>query len=146
MERLKHVEEFTRELINEYVPHFHFFWTDRKQQLGVCEHGRRRIGLSKHYVQNYSDELVIDTILHEIAHALCGAGEGHGARWKAMCRQIGANPQRCKDIERVGHKWEMGCTNDACGSAPARYFRKPKYHERYYRCRKCGGGVKLTPA
>ena len=42
---------------------------------------------------NNIDE-VRDTILHEIAHALCPK-DGHGPRWRATCRRLGAKPVRC---------------------------------------------------
>jgi len=37
-----------------------------------------------------SDELVRDTLLHEIAHALVGTAHGHDEVWKAKCLEIGA--------------------------------------------------------
>jgi hypothetical protein len=36
-----------------------------------------------------------DTLLHEVAHALVGAGHGHGPVWKAKAREIGCTAMRC---------------------------------------------------
>jgi predicted SprT family Zn-dependent metalloprotease len=70
---------------------------------------------------------VEDTLLHEIAHALT-PGDGHGLRWKATCRSIGAKPLRCYTDEQV--------------TSPP---RKPAAYR--YGCRPCGWWVdrrKLT--
>jgi hypothetical protein len=40
-------------------------------------------------------EEIVDTILHEIAHALVGPRHGHDTVWKAKCTDIGARPERC---------------------------------------------------
>ena len=61
-------------------------------KLGECRPLDRRIGLSRHHAVTDSRELVTDTILHEIAHALAGPAAGHGPAWKAIARRIGATP------------------------------------------------------
>ncbi|MEX1015899.1 MAG: SprT-like domain-containing protein [Phycisphaeraceae bacterium] len=83
-----------------------FRWSAGKRQLGVAQIRHRRdrytgkstpiktIRLSRHLVQLNSDAEVRDTILHEIAHALAGLEHGHDAHWQAVCRRIGATPQR----------------------------------------------------
>lgn len=60
--------------------------------LGRCWNSKKLIELSSHYVDNNTAELVQDTILHEIAHALT-PGDKHGQLWKAACRRIGAVPK-----------------------------------------------------
>ena len=62
-------------------------------KLGECRPLDRRIGLSRHHAVTGPRELVTDTILHEIAHALAGPGAGHGPAWKAIARKIGATPR-----------------------------------------------------
>ena len=51
-------------------------WTivaDRaKTRAGVCRFAKRQIGLSAPLTTLHSDDEVLDTILHEIAHALVG--------------------------------------------------------------------------
>ena len=41
------------------------------------------------------DDHVIDTLLHEIAHALVGHKHGHDAVWRRKALQIGCNGKRC---------------------------------------------------
>lgn len=53
---------------------------------------------------NFPDEEKLDTIRHEAAHAvdwLYYGNMGHGVTWKACCKLVGANPQRCLNPERV---------------------------------------------
>jgi predicted SprT family Zn-dependent metalloprotease len=48
-----------------------------------------------------SEDIVLDTILHEIAHALAGHEAKHGRMWQVMARSIGAKAERCADISEV---------------------------------------------
>ena len=45
------------------------------------------------------DDMVNNTIPHEVAHSVCQAnpklGRGHNRGWKAVCRVLGGNPVRC---------------------------------------------------
>jgi len=73
-------------------------------RFGQCRTIEKQIGLSLKLVVLNNEDAVRDTILHEIAHALDtvrhGRHSGHGPRWKAICREIGANP-RCYYSESV---------------------------------------------
>lgn len=89
-----------------------------RRRNGYCQfYPFKMISLSENYIRINSDELILDTILHEIAHALVGPNHGHDDAWKAMCVKIGARPERCKaDVvpqprtfigvcQCCGHKW-----------------------------------------
>ena len=70
-------------------------WTivaDRaKTRAGVCRFGKRQIGISAPLTTLHSEDEVLDTILHEIAHALVGPQHGHDAVWRAKAREIGCS-------------------------------------------------------
>ena len=71
-----------------------FGWNRRKTSLGICWHGRRRIELSRLLTEREPDEeLILDTIRHEIAHALVGPEHGHDAVWRGIARLVG-----CKSV------------------------------------------------
>src|SRR4051794_12385578 len=78
-----------------------FAWNWRKRALGLCRYRERRIELSRWFVKANGEEMVRETVLHEIAHALAGEKAGHGDRWKAMCVKVGCKPERCDRGEAV---------------------------------------------
>jgi predicted SprT family Zn-dependent metalloprotease len=86
-----------RELLKRHGLHdWQFAFDHARRRFGRCDYTRRRITLSRPLTLLNGIDEVRDTILHEIAHALT-PGAGHGPRWRAMCRQIGARPARCFD-------------------------------------------------
>jgi hypothetical protein len=53
--------------------------------------------------------------LHEIAHAVAGAHNGHNHEWVKACRQVGANPTRTGGEEVVAippYRAECTCGRD----------------------------------
>ncbi len=66
---------------------------------GSCSFGRKRISLSWQYSLNASAAERLDTILHEIAHALVGPSHNHDRVWKAKAREIGCNGERCHNVK-----------------------------------------------
>ena len=90
-------------------------WTivaDRaKTRAGVCRFSTRQIGLSAPITALHDESEVLDTILHEIAHALVGPEHGHDAVWRAKAKQIGCSGERCvsDDSPRVPGDWVGRC-------------------------------------
>src|SRR6476659_8376122 len=84
-----------RQLLRQHGLHDWRFELDHaRRRFGRCDYTHRRITLSRPLTLLNPLEEVRDTLLHEIAHALT-PGAGHGPRWRAMCRQLGARPVRC---------------------------------------------------
>ncbi len=80
-----------------------FAFNGRKQAMGLCVYHRRTIELSVYFVKRNSHEEILDTILHEIAHALVGPGHAHDAVWERKCLEIGAKTntvRRCRHAQR----------------------------------------------
>jgi predicted SprT family Zn-dependent metalloprotease len=107
-----------------------------RRRFGCCRYGEKAITLSRSLVLLNSREQVSDTLLHEIAHALT-PGDGHGARWKAKCREVGANPVRCYDDVMVrspargAAKYRLGCTRCEW------WVDRRRITQSRYICRKC---------
>lgn len=82
---------------------------------GMCNYSRKQITMSLYLANAMSTENVIDTILHEIAHALAGHKAGHGPEWKVKCLEVGARPERCYDVSLVAeekrYRWTGICPN-----------------------------------
>lgn len=114
-------------------------WTIRldraKTRAGVCRFARREIGLSAPLTRLHSEAEVLDTILHEIAHALVGPQHGHDAVWRAKAREIGCSGSRCvsADSPTVRGDWVGTCPS---GHTVARH-RRP---QRVRSCSRCTPG------
>ena len=62
-------------------------------RLGACRFRHHVIWISRTHALEGSEEQLLDTVLHEIAHAIAGHEAGHGLLWKATARRIGATPR-----------------------------------------------------
>lgn len=107
-----------------YRSGWQFKLDNAKRRMGVCYRQTRVISISKPYTLVNSEDVILDTILHEIAHALAPAGVHHGFQWKLIAAQVGATPKACggQEVTRVASDWEGHCHD--CG-AIARRHRQP---------------------
>lgn len=69
--------------------------------LGRCTYGKRLIELSTDHAKRDSYENILDTLMHEIAHALVGPGKGHEKEWQAMALKLGARPTSHKSRDVI---------------------------------------------
>lgn len=110
-------------------------WTgsldNAERRFGICRPARKEISISRTLTALNPEQEVLDTILHEIAHALAaietGENCGHDDRWKAICRRIGARPERCYDGEEVNAPdapWVLA--HKETGEIFSHHHRKPK--------------------
>ena len=114
-----------------------FGFDNAKNRCGQCQHHRRRITLSRHYVRLNDEAEVRDTILHEIAHALVGPGAGHGARWQAQAIRIGATPQRCAQNVEMPEGGVEGFCTPGCKARHNRHRMPPQRMLNGWRCKRC---------
>jgi predicted SprT family Zn-dependent metalloprotease len=92
--KLSEVEQLAKEKMAKYLsPEWTFAWTVNIGSIGLCKYSTKQIVLSKSWMEAMERGEVFDTILHEIAHALVGPGNGHNKVWKTMARSIGAKPK-----------------------------------------------------
>lgn len=71
---------------------------DRKANyFGCCDYRIKKVELNIHLMHSSNKEDIIDTMKHEIAHAIdmCeyGNSSGHGRRWKNIARALGCDPR-----------------------------------------------------
>jgi predicted SprT family Zn-dependent metalloprotease len=112
-----------------------FSWNKRKRAAGVCNRTKRTIFLSTVFASAGIYEDVLDTILHEIAHALT-PGHHHDIVWKRKAIEVGAKPNRCFN-QKTKYKgiviqptYQAVCPNGHISNA----FRRPKKRRSCGRC------------
>ncbi|HEY3787264.1 MAG TPA: SprT-like domain-containing protein [Urbifossiella sp.] len=124
---LKELQEI---VVREFAKHGLAGWTfrfsDTKRRLGVCKYRSKRIEIAEYYARNNPAASVMDTLLHEIAHALAGPSAKHGPVWKSVALRIGATPHACDDsIDTVVEPGDWQSTCPACKKTHHQY-RRPK--------------------
>ena len=103
-----------------------FSWDGSKKRFGLCSYGHRRIKMSRALTLVNDESEVRDTLLHEIAHALVGPGNGHGIVWKLKAQSIGARPVACytsDHVKAVDAPYTFKCLD--CGVVGTR-FKMPR--------------------
>ena len=113
---------------------WHFDFDRAMMRAGCCFFNKQLITLSTHYVDcpTVPDNAIIDTILHEIAHALAGPYARHGAVWKEVAMSIGCSASVCSVHDfRPPFKWRVLCP---CGHVNCGRYRKPSKN---MVCKKC---------
>lgn len=106
-----------------------------KRKLGLCVHHEKVLYFSLPFVDNNPVELLLDTIRHEIGHALVGPGYGHGPEWKRLAPHVGYIPKRCADSDSLvlpPKPWVINCN---CPIKPG-WYRRPRGYS--YQCNRCG--------
>ena len=124
---LKELEAIAgRELQKHGLIGWTFGFGDTKRRLGVCNFRKKRIEIAEYYALNSPHETVLDTLLHEIAHAIAGPTARHGPAWKAIAIRLGARPRACETSDEAIVKpgdWQTTCP--ACKKTIHRY-KRPK--------------------
>lgn len=112
----------------------------RVSSAGMCKFKTKTIFMSKKFITHTSDKYVLNTILHEIAHALDyerRETSDHGHNWVAICHNIGCDPylkhHRDDLFEGKYDKWTYTC--NGCGSSVGTSRRLKNMDKR--RCAKC---------
>lgn len=102
-----------------------------KRTIGRCYYKDKTLVFSLPFIDNNPLDKLLDTIRHEVGHALT-PGHGHTGMWKVYARIVGYEPKACDTTGlSIPCKYLAACL---CGNV-ARWHRKPR-HE-YYLCGKC---------
>lgn len=73
-------------------------FSNQKRHLGYCRPKKKIISISKAFMETNSFNVMRDTLLHEIAHALHFLETGktnHSNGWKKYALRVGCEPKRC---------------------------------------------------
>lgn len=145
---LKKAEQLAIELLKKHnlFPNCQFKWINAVCKAGHCRFyfwgSPQHIALSKTIAKVADENFVRTVILHEIAHALAGRGEGHGYKWRRICLSIGGDGKRCYDRELLSNlpekQWQGVC--EKCGRKVERYRKQSNA----FVCGRCGGELNWT--
>jgi predicted SprT family Zn-dependent metalloprotease len=109
---------------------WHFTWDRAKTRNGATHGHTKTITLSEHFVRANEESVVLNTILHEIAHAMVGTGHGHNEVWRRQFIALGGNGRtRSQHGGNVQHAWTGKCP---AGHDAGAFHRAP------LRVRSCG--------
>jgi predicted SprT family Zn-dependent metalloprotease len=92
-------------------------WDNAKRRAGLCSYSTRTLSFSKSITAFNHEQSFMETLLHEIAHAMVGSGHGHDSVWRRQCIAIGGTGARCSSKDEVPpapftgiHDGRNGCT------------------------------------
>ena len=104
---------------------YKFEWMNSVRTFGNCNGHRKIIKLSIPLTKyETNNERIVNTILHEIAHAIdynTRGRSGHDATWRRIAKNIGCSGERCSSSSGVDKskfmKWVVKCPScdSACG-------------------------------
>lgn len=122
-----------------------------RRRLGQCRYTKKEIGFSLAYILNCSEDSVVETAKHEVAHALAyvrASHTGHGDVWVAACEIVGAKPIRCADVDEIqtvlaATKHPLFCPT--CDKIVGALHRTPS-PKKFYRCTVCNNRVEVRSA
>lgn len=108
-----------------------------KRRAGLCRAGDKMILVSRHHFELNDRETVIDTILHELAHAICFEQYGnhrHDNRWKQIARTIGAKDRASGRFNTATAPWQLVhfCPRSGRLKAVAERHRRNKSIAKYH--------------
>ncbi|MEZ4601775.1 MAG: SprT-like domain-containing protein [Syntrophotaleaceae bacterium] len=134
-EGLQRVGRLAEKLLAEHgLAAWRFDFDHAVRRAGSCQYRQKRITLSLQFARQASDEEILDTLLHEIAHALVGHRHNHDAVWQAKALEIGGSGERCHDRRFCPPRYIVQCRN-GCWTLTAERRRRNVV------CRKCRGEI-----
>ncbi len=113
-----------------------FQFDHAKRRAGQCRYDTKTISISKYFTEEALASEIIDTILHEIAHALTPK-RGHDRVWQQVALSIGCNGKRCHSLQFAPSKYIQQCVNQC-------WTRKVHRRRKNLICRFCQGEIIYT--
>jgi hypothetical protein len=95
------------------------------KKLGSCNYPKKTISLSSYFIEIGTETSILNTILHEIAHALC-PGDAHGSLWRKKALELGCDGKRCVDGIKLNLQFNFECEK-GCHASFARRCKLVNY-------------------
>ena len=90
-------EKLAKDQIGKHLSGWSFRWlkkVKRPRTAGSCDYRNKQIELAPVFVELNAEARVLNTILHEIAHAILPPTCGHNRIWQSKAREIGCDGKR----------------------------------------------------
>lgn len=120
-----------------------------KPYLGLCNYQHKTIILNAHHIDTHPTPEVLNTIRHEVAHAIVGPNHGHDDIWKIEARKQGCdNTLPCATYSLDPSAIDAirsGAMLDITFEEEVQVIRTPKYtvHRLQDKCPTCGKVAKI---
>lgn len=95
-----YTEKSFKELATLFAKHYgvaQMGWSvsmmDHEKHLGECNYQYKSLNFSRQLLSKVDNLQRLDTILHEIAHAIAGEHAEHGKGWQTIAKNLGASPK-----------------------------------------------------
>ena len=119
---LDDVQVLAERLIATHLSHstdqWVFRWDHARRRAGACHHDKHEISLSRHITSLGSIADAEQTLLHEIAHALCGKKHNHSQKWLDTARSLGYTGWGAQSWATWEHDANIGRTVLASADVP----------------------------
>ena len=87
--KMSETEKLNAFFLDKYLgTDWKFSWKVKRDNCGSCYHYQKLITLNPQFVLGSSTEVVFRTVLHEIAHGICGPYEGHSSKWLSTFKKL----------------------------------------------------------
>jgi len=111
-----------------------FQFDNAKVRFGLCDLKTKTISMSKKLVSLNEEKDIVDTLLHEMAHAVTSCG--HNRKWRHTAILMGCNGKRCySSNEIVKPKPKFIGTCPQCETKINRYNKTKSMNN--ISCKKC---------
>ena len=133
MTTLLEYEKMTNDLLIKHNLKDWSFGYDNSKKItsrcGLCDHVNKRISITVTHAKKARYDVVKNTILHEIAHALT-VGHGHDKIFKKKCLEIGAAPETYMLNVSMDKMYKGVCPT--CGHELISYKKKSNCSKCYF--------------
>ena len=137
VDRWSYITAMATALMLEHIEdrEWNFGFDSGRRRAGLCSYTDKKITVSKYLSLVHSIDDVRQTLLHEIAHAVCGPKEGHSKKWLASAKRIGYRNETYTGDEIAK---EYAPYRGLCPNGHQHYrYQRPK---RLYSCHHCAKG------
>lgn len=93
---IKHFNKLKSEKCVDYpvLTQFKLRFYKAKSYVGLCNYRRKDITVSTYYLDKMTLDELLDTLNHEMAHAVAGPQAEHGPVWQKIAKEFGAKPTK----------------------------------------------------